>query len=162
MDRSTLFVSVTVALIVTVTVVSGPAVGLVDLTSSRSDTAGLGQGNATVDAVEAPETIRIERGFQSESYRLEVPDTRVNLSAVTGRPILNYRVEIRSFGYTRTSSHFLDDESIGRFSLTLEDATLSQSAVSGTRHNGTLSVVVQSNGSARTVYERSVAVEVTS
>jgi len=160
MDRSTLFVYATVTLIVVVSVVSGPAMGLVDLTSPRSDTAGLGQGNATVDEVDAPDRVRIDRGFQSESYRLEVPDARVHLAAVTGRPILNYRIEIPALGYTRTSSHFLDSDSDGWTTLTLADATLSESAVSGTRHEGQLSIVVQSNGTGSTVYNRSVVVEV--
>lgn len=160
MDRSTALVYATVALIVGVSVVSGPAVGLIDLTPPRADTAGLGQGNATVDRVEAPDRISIERGFQSESYRLEVPDARVNLAAVTGRPILNYRIEIEALGYTRTSSHFLDSGRTGWTTLTLADATLSESAVSGTRHEGTLSIIVQSDGNGTTVYERSVVVEV--
>jgi len=162
MDRSTLFVYATVTVIVGVSVVSGPSVGLVDLTSPRADTAGLGQGNATIDGVDAPERVRIDRGFQSESYRLEVPDARVHLAAVTGRPILNYRLEIDALGYTRTSSHFLDSDSVGWTTLTLADATLSASAVADKRYEGRLSIVVQSNGTASTVYSRSVAVEVTS
>jgi len=162
MERSTALVYATVAVIVGVTVVSGPSVGLVDLTTPRADTTGLGQGNATIDRVEAPDRVRLDRGFQSESYRLEVPDARVHVAAVSGRPILNYRIEIDGMGYSRTSTFFLDGDDTGWKTLSFEGATLGTDEVTRDSYNGTLSVVVRASDTETVVYRASVPVEVVS
>jgi len=162
MDRSTLLVYATAATIVGVTLVSGPAVGLVDLTSPRFDTSGLGQGTVTVDRVEPPDRIVLGGSFQSESYRLQVPDTSVTLSDIEGKPILTYWVEIDALGYNRVSTYFLDESNEGARTLSVDSATLGGDDVTEDRYNATLSLVVRANGNETTVYRSTVPVEVTS
>jgi len=161
MDRSRVLAAVSVSVILTVTVLSGPAVGVVDLTHPRVDTAGLGQGNATVDAVEAPATARFDRGFQSGSYHLEVPDARLRVVSVTGRPTVSYTLSVPAMGYSRTTTHFLDADDTDWVVVSLSRDTLAEDRVDGAAYDGTLSVVLRYNDTERVLYEEPVTVEVT-
>jgi hypothetical protein len=161
MNRSRLLSAVSVSVILGVTLLSGPAVGVLDLTQSGVDTAGIGEGNVTVDAVDAPEAAALDRAFGSESYYLEVPDAGVTIASVRGRPILSYQVEIHELGYTRGSTHFLDADDAGRIAVSMERDTFSGSRITESAYNGTLSVVLRYNDTERVVYEGAVTVEVT-
>jgi len=161
MNRSRVFVYGAVALVVGVTVLSGPAIGLVDLTSPRFDTAGLGQGSATVDRVDAPDSATIDRGFQSKSYRLEVPEARARVTGVEGKPVLVYRIHVPGLGFTRASNYFLDGDSEGWTTLSLDGSPIEPEAVSTDRYTATLSVVLRTTDGESVVYNESIPVEVT-
>jgi hypothetical protein len=163
MDRSHVLAAVSVSVILCVTLLSGPAVGVLDLTRERVDTAGIGEGNVTVDAVDAPDTATFERAVASESYYLEVPAARVHLASVSGRPTLSYRLEIHELGYTRGSTHFLDadDADDGWIAVSLERDTFSGDRITESAYDGTLSVVIRYNDTERVVYEEPVTVAVT-
>lgn len=164
MDRSRVLSAVAVSVILGVTLLSGPAVGVLDLTRERVDTTGIGQGNVTVDAVDAPDTAALDRAVASESYYLEVPAARVHIASVSGRPTLSYRVEIHELGYTRGSTHFLDADDAdddGWIAVSLERSTFSGDRITESAYDGTLSVVLRYNDTERVVYEEPVTVEVT-
>lgn len=160
MDRSRAVVFAAVTLIVGVSVVSGPAIGVIDLTTPRFDTTGVGQGNATVDQVEAPAEVRLEKAYQSNAYRLRVPDSRIHVASVSGRPVVTYELSIDSLGYTRTTSHFLDEGDDGWRSLSLSGDSLGNSTVRESQYDGTLSIVLRYNDSKRVLYRESVTVDV--
>jgi hypothetical protein len=160
MDVSRVLVAVAVSAIVVTTVVSGPAVGLVDLTQPRVDLANLGQGNATVAAVDAPDTVRIERSLQSESYTLAVPDARLRLASVTGRPTVSYKVAIPGLNYTRGTTHFLDESDTGWVALAVEPDTLASDRIEATDYEGRLTITLRYNDTERIVHDESVTVEV--
>lgn len=151
----------TVAVILGVTVLSGPAIGIVDLTTPRYDMSGVGEGNATVDVVEAPSTVALERGYQSESYYLTVPDARVRFAALAGKPIVAYGIEIPALGYSRSTTHFLTDRGPGWVSLSLREDTLSNGTVTADSYEGRLSIVVRDSDGKTVVYDEPVRVEVT-
>jgi len=158
MDRSQVLVAGAVCVICGVTLLSGPAIGLVDLTQSR--TAGLGEGNATVAAVDAPDTARFDRALESESYYLEVPDVRVRLASVTGQPSLSYKLRINEMGYTRSTTFFLTESDVGWVTLSLERDSLPGDRVTNSSYRGALSVVLRYNSTERVVYDQPVTVEV--
>lgn len=151
----------TVAVIVGLTVVSGPLVGAVDFTRDRTDLAGLGTGNVSVDRVSAPESVELGRAYQSESYHLEVPDATINVTAISGRPVVAYRVEIPALGYARSTSHFLDESRTGSVRLSIERDRIVPDRVDDRRYDGTLSVVARYNDTERVLYRDPVPVEVT-
>lgn len=161
MGRSGLLAAVAVTVIVGVTLVSGPAVGVVDLTQPRLDAAGLGQGNATVGSVEAPATARFDRGFQTESYSLEVPDARLRVETVTGHPVVSYRLAIPALGYSRTTTYVLGPADTGWVTLSFARDTLPADAVTASSYAGTLSIVLRHGDAERLLSERAVTVAVT-
>jgi len=160
MDRGRVLVYATAAVIVGVTVLSGPAIGLVDLTTPRYDMSGLGEGNATVDEVELPSSVAIDRGYQSQSYYLTVPDARIHLAAIDGKPTVAYGIDIPALGYSRSTTHFLSDGDTGWASLSLREDTLADDAVDADGYDGTLSLVLRDSGGKTLVANRTVPVEV--
>jgi hypothetical protein len=159
MDRSRLLVAVSVTVIFGVTLVSGPVVGAVDLTTPRIDGA-VGQGNMTVSSVDAPDTGRIDRGLQSESYYLKVPDARLSVASIEGKPVVTYAISIPGLNYTRSTAHFLSAEDDGKVALSLAKDTLSDQRVNELSYEGTLSVVLRGDDD-REIYEDAISVEVT-
>ncbi|PSQ03365.1 hypothetical protein BRC92_07055 [Halobacteriales archaeon QS_4_69_31] len=159
MDASRLVVYASVALMVALTVLSGPVVGAVDLTTPVVHGA-VGEGNVTVESVEAPATARIDRGLQSESYYLKVPDTRVRASSITGKPVVSYRIEIPGLNYTRSTAHFLDSDDAGVVAFSIAEDTLGSDRVDAERYGGRIRLVVRGT-TEWVVYEGTVTVEVT-
>lgn len=160
MERSRVLAAVSVVVIVGVTLASGPAVGLVDLTRPRFDAAAVGQGNATVDGVDPPRTGRFDRALQSESYYLQVPDARIRVTSIEGRPTVSYKLSIPALGYSRGTTHFLGPGDTGWVALSLARDTLPDSRVTESSYEGTVSLVLRYNDTERVLYDGPVAVEV--
>lgn len=149
-----------VALVVVTTLVSGPLVGAVDLTTEPDD-GQFGTGSVTVDSVSLPDRATLTAGrFGAGEYTLRVPDATAELSAIEGRPILVYRLSIVERGYTRSTTHFLSERNGGTFSLSLADDSFDPGTVEETDYDGQLQVVVRSGNESRVVANRSIPVEV--
>ncbi|WP_436923806.1 hypothetical protein [Halosimplex amylolyticum] len=160
MNRPRALVYATVMVILGITLVSGPAIGLVDLTTPRYDMAGLGEGNATVDRIGAPSSVSIEREYQSETYYLNVPDARIHVASISGKPTVAYGVEIPEFGYSRSTTHFLSEERTGWIALSLRTDTFSEDVTPGKVYEGELSIVMRSSDGKSVLYNESIGVEV--
>ncbi|WP_123537134.1 hypothetical protein [Halosimplex salinum] len=160
MNRARVLVYGTAAVILAVTLVSGPAVGFVDLTTPRYDTSGLGEGNATVDRIDAPDSVTLERGYQSESYYLTVPDAKIRLASLSGKPTVAYGVDIPAFGYSRSTTHFLSEGTSGWVELSLQSDTLGSDTVTADAYEGTISIVLRDSSGKTVLYEEPVTVEV--
>jgi len=158
MNRSRALLYAAVAVIVTVPVLSGPVVGLVDLTPTRYE--GLGQGSATIDGVETPETARFDRALSSDSYVLKVPDARIHVAAIEGRPLVSYKLSIPEMGYSRGTTHFLDADDTGWVSLSLDGETFGSEEIEGSEYAGELSVVLRVDDTETVLHEGPVTVEV--
>jgi len=160
MDRPRVLVYATVALVLGVTVLSGPAIGLVDLTQPRYDMSGLGEGNATVDRIDAPSTVTLERGYQSESYYLLVPDARARFASISGKPTVAYGIEIPELGYSRSTTHFLSGGATGWIEFSLAEDTLADGTVSADRYDGRLTLVLRASDGETVLHNETVTVEV--
>lgn len=149
-----------VGLVVVTTLVSGPLVGAVDLTT-EPDRPALGSGSVTVASASLPERATLTAGrFGADEYTLAVPDATVEITAVDGRPILVYRLSIRERGYTRSTTHFLSDRNTGPYALSLADDSFPPSTVQNDSYAGHLQVIVRANGTSRVVAEQAIPVEV--
>ncbi|WP_018258128.1 hypothetical protein [Halomicrobium katesii] len=149
-----------VGLVVVTTLVSGPLVGAVDLTSD-AETPAYGVGSVTVESASLPERATLTAGrFGAGEYRLQVPDAAVAIAAVEGRPLLVYKLEIDERGYSRSTTHFLSTENVGSYAASMSDDTFAPDTVNQTAYDGRLALVVRANDSGRVVAERSITVEV--
>ena len=159
MNRSRALLYAAVAVIVTLPVLSGPAVGLVDLTPTRFE--GIGEGSATVDGVETPDTARFDRALSSDSYVLNIPDARIHIAAIEGRPLVSYELSIPEMGYSRGTTHFLDADDTGWVSLSLESETFGPERIDRESYGGELSLVLRVDDTETVLHEGNVTVEVT-
>jgi len=108
MDADESIVTSSLVAVVLASVVTGPAIGLVDVTPAP-DARLVGDGTATVSAVELDtESFRFERGrFGSGVDYLRVPDPTVQFASVSGRPRVVYRVSVPAVGVERLQTRLL-------------------------------------------------------
>jgi hypothetical protein len=155
-------VGLVVAAILVASLLSGPLVAGVDLSTTADDDGPAPEtGNATVDLVDVPGTATLEKGsFGADApYALTVPDATVRLSNVTGGPLLVYKLRIPELGYTRGTTLFLDGSMAGQRSVTLERTTVEKD-LQRDRYRGELLLLFRGDGPERTLYRGNVTVEV--
>jgi len=159
MDRSRLLVWGAVVLICCVPVLSGPVVGLVDLTKPPLD--GVGDGSATIDDVQVPDTARFDRALSSDSYVLKVPDARIHVAAIEGRPLVSYKLSIPAMRYSRATTHFLSADDTGWVAVSLATETFAPANVTQSSYEAELSLILRVNDTKQTLHDGPVTVEVT-
>ncbi|WP_254274019.1 hypothetical protein [Haloarcula marina] len=149
-----------VAIVVLVTAaVSGPLVPGVTLTTERS--VAYGEGTANVSSATLPDRATLERGsFGQRGYYLTVPPGTVQFDALTGTPMLVYRLNIDDIGYTRSTVHFLDASVAERYEVTMDADNFAPERIDRQTYRGTIGVVVEDSRSRRLVAERNLTVEV--
>lgn len=161
-DDPSVAVYVTVALIAGIALVSGPLVGAVDFTHEREKTFAPGTGSADVTVLSTPERVRLDRGsFGSGAYYLQVPAAEVRVRTVTGQPMLAYKVRIPDLGYTRSTVHFLDGDTEGRMTVSLETDSLAPEEIDRESYSGEIVVLVRADDGDEVLYRGPVTVEVT-
>lgn len=162
MDEVEYVVAGTVAVIVLVTLVSGPLVGAVDFTDEPDETTfapGSGEIDATVLSV--PERALLEQGsYGSGAYYLRVPAATVDAERITGQPMLVYKIRIPELGYTRGTTHFLNSSNAGELTVTLSEGTIAPEQVDREQYDGELLLLTRSDAGERTLSRTNVTVEV--
>ena len=159
MERERATVWGVVSLVVVTTLVSGPLVGAVDLTTEPE--MDFGTGSMTVDSVTLPDRATLSVGrFGAGEYTLRVPDASVEISAVDGRPLLVYRLSIRERGYTRSTVHFVSQKNVGTYPLSLSDDSFDRASVANDSYQGRLEVIARANERSRVITAQQITVEV--
>jgi hypothetical protein len=162
MDPQRLAIAGVVATVIVVSLLSGPLVAGVDLSPTPSDDGHPPQtGNATVEVLSTPDTVRLEKGsFGSESpYTLVVPDATIRISNVTGGPLLIYKLRIPELGYSRGTTYFLDGSSAGTRSVGLDKTTVNKDLWKD-QYRGELLLLLRGDGPEQILYRDNVTVEV--
>ena len=152
--------ALTVGVILFVLLISGPAVGLVDLTPEQRNPDSLGDGTADVTMASDPTSdLRIDEGrFGTGVYYLRMPPAVVDVSSVTGRPQLTYKVSVPGLDYTDSTSQMLD--STGRTTVHLDDRAFAPKSLTNDSYRAEVVVRVQSFEMDTVVYQRNVTVTV--
>jgi len=145
-----------------VLLVSGPVVGLVDLTPEQRSPDSLGGGTANVSMVSDPAAdLRLDRGrFGTGVYYLRVPPAVVDITAIDGRPQLTYKVSVPGLDYTDSTSQVLDDTATGRTTVHLSDRAFEPGALGTQSYRVEVIVRVQSFEMDDVVYRRNATVTV--
>lgn len=148
-----------VGVVLVTLVISGPAVPGVSLTQSSQPTA-LGEGNATVTAVEIAESdVKITPGrFGTDVLYLRGPDANVQLEGVDGQPRIVYRIEIPALDVETATTRLLAGP--GKLTVRLDDRAFLPDQVDEERYDGELTVRIQSFSTDRTLLREQITVEV--
>lgn len=152
-----------ITIITLVTLLSGPLVGAVDLTSEPDTgiTDDLGNGSADVSVLSFPETASISEGrFGSEQLYLRVPDATYRLSNVSGQPSIEYTLLLEENYYSTSTTSFVTAAEEGRRTASLDRVTFQRSELQRDRYNATLSLVLRANGNETVIREERFVVEV--
>jgi hypothetical protein len=160
MERTRAVTISVIAIILGVTLLTGPLVPGVTLASEPEPVA-LETGNVTVSAVEMPEEITLEKGsYGAASYYLNAPPVRIQFANRTGRPTLVYELTIDELRYTRTTNHFLDDSAGDTYDLTLASDTFTDGEIRRKQYNGTVTVSKRDSAGHGEVATRNVTIAV--
>ncbi|AAV48192.1 unknown [Haloarcula marismortui ATCC 43049] len=160
MERARAVITSVIAIILGVTLLSGPLVPSVTL-ASEPESVALESGNVTVSTVEMPEEVTIEKGsYGAASYYLDAPPVRIHFANLTGRPTLVYKLTIEELGYTRTTNHFLDDSAGDTYALTLASDTFTDEEIEREQYNGTVTVSKRDEAGHGVVATRNITISV--
>ncbi|WP_338728132.1 hypothetical protein [Haladaptatus sp. DJG-WS-42] len=155
--------SATLLILLTVTVVSGPLVGAVDLTpESQADDAPIGSGGAEVSVLSVPsDGVTLERGqYGSASFYLHAPDARVRVDAVSGQPMVVYKIRIPELGATFGTTRFLSADDVGTHTLSLGQKAFAPHRISQDSYDAELIVLVRTGNDEHELARQSVTVAV--
>ncbi|WP_299266898.1 hypothetical protein [Halorientalis sp.] len=156
------FQVVTVAVVLAILVLSGPLVGVVDLTPETRSAAQLGGGTANVSVVDDPTAdLAITPGrFGTNVSYLRVPPAVVDVDRVEGRPRLLYLVQAPRLDFERSVAEPLNGTVDGRVAVRMDDRAFERASVPNDSYVVTVTVRVQSFDGTRTVYQRNATVPV--
>lgn len=152
----------TAAVVLVVLVLSGPLVGVVDLTPESRGAAELGDGTAEASVVGDPTAdLAITPGrFGTNVSYLRVPPAVVDVRQVEDRPRLLYIVRVPALNFERSVTEPLDERVDGRVTLRMDDRAFQHARIRNESYNATVVVRVQSFEVSRTVYRRTATVPV--
>jgi hypothetical protein len=152
--------ALTVGGILVASLLAGPLVGAVDL-SPAEERAIPGDGDAKVEIISVPSEGRlVPRGYADSGYLLSVLPATVEVSNLSGRPMLVYELRIRSVGYVASTTHFLDESFSGRQTLTLESAVLNRTSLPRETYRGELLVIKRAHERDTVIYRGNVTLQV--
>jgi hypothetical protein len=149
-------VGVTVC-IVAVTLATGP-VGLVALDPPEEiGQDSIGNGNATVEVLSAPDTISIQKSNDGQGlHHIRVPNTRVSISNLSGNPALTYSVSVDALGVGSNSVHPLESAGEGETTLSIDRITTRNEVENVT--TASLRIIIYAD-TRRTLFTKEVTVE---
>lgn len=167
MDAARTLPVLSIGLISVVALLSGPF-GLVDLTHEQNpcnEDVFPGEGNASVDVGDAPDTATLtESRFGAKVYRLNVPPARMHISDVDGRPTLSYKVRIPKLSTELGSTTILSTCTTGERALSIQEVSFQPDIIQQERYNATLFVVYrgteQGEDIERELLSKNVRIEV--
>lgn len=167
MELAGVLPATTLAVIAVVALLSGP-VGPLDLTTAPTcgeatgEGAFPGTGNATVTPVSVPDRATISKSsFGAAVWRLEVPPATVNVSDVSGRPTVSYRIGIPELGRTVGTTAVLNRCTTGEQRLALDRSTFEPDRIDADRYDATIYVVYRGTANGTDVEETLVVKNVT-
>jgi hypothetical protein len=142
-------VVVMVLVFVITPVVSGPLVGGIDFTNgAQANTPAPGEGSAEVRVLSVPNrSVMLERGsFGAGTYHIKAPPARVEVTAITGNPVLRYSITIPALDLIDTVRYELYQKDEGEFELELQPFEISPQRIKQRRYDATISVGVLGSG----------------
>lgn len=149
---------VATAIVVFALVLTGPAVGVVQLPGQPAQ---VGDGTATVADASFGGAASLDRGrFGTGVYYLRIPAATVAVESATGRPRLHYRVEAPNLSFDATTSRVLGQPARGRYELAFPVRGLPEERVRRQSYDVHLSVSVQSFSTDESLARRTATVTV--
>jgi len=162
MDGSRVAVVASLTVIVGISVLSGPLVG-VDFTASPAASVGPDLGEGAIDATvqTLPDTGSLEKGgFGADAYALSIPPATLDVEAVSGQPLVVYTLEVPELGLTHSATYFLSPSNTGSVTMTIDSHSLAPDRIGADSYRGVLDVSVRIGESVRVLDRHNVSIEV--
>lgn len=149
-------VGVTVIVVLAVTLVSGPLVG-VSLTDGAASADEASHVTVSVDSAPESATLAADR-HNDDLYHLRAAPVHLTATNVSGRPTVIYRLSVSELNHTRSTGMFVLDP--GTYEVGFDPSNIESERVDADRYEGTIVVKVFDADGERVLVERTVTVEV--
>lgn len=150
----------TVGVILLGSLLSGPMVGAVDLSSEDARTIA-GNGSVHVEVTSVPEDGRLAPArYATTGYVLSLPPATVDVSNLSGNPMVVYKLRIPELGYVAGTTHVLNERFTGRQTLTFDEAVLNRSALRYDTYRGELLILKRVHERDTVLYRGNVTLRV--
>lgn len=147
-------------LLVLVGVATGPQLALISIPEGGLGAGpDPGSGSADLEVISAPERAAFEADEYGDVHFLNVPDTTVAVSNVTGAPLLTLSLEIPALGFQR-SSLFTVDGSRHTGTYGIERVAVDSGRLDQDVYDGIFRMVLRDDDGRTVVYEHRITVEV--
>lgn len=156
MESARAAVVASVAVVVALALATGPHVGLLPV-----PTGGFGgdvnTGTATVEVRSVPDRATLTPAEFADVYYLEVPDSTLAVSNVSGSPTLSVSLYVRDLG-TSPGTVYALESGTGRYGIDREP--LDARGIEDRSYRGRLVIVLRDAGGEAVVYDAPIEVEV--
>lgn len=162
MDAARASVAASLALIVAVSLLSGPLVGI-DVTAPPESAVGpgVGEGAVTATVTTMPDNATLEAGaFGADAFALSAPPATLDVEAVRGQPLVVYRMELPALGLTHSTTYFLSSSETGSLTVEMDPYSVSPDRITADSYRGALEVSIRTGEDVRRLERRNVTVEV--
>lgn len=149
-------VGLTVLVVLTVVLVSGPLVG-VSLTDGDAADGEPSHVTVSVDSVPERATLAPNR-HNDELYHLRADSVHITATNVSGRPTVIYRLEVPALNHTRSTGMFIPES--GSYEVGFDPSNIEAERVEKDRYEGIIVVKAFDADGDRVLVNRSVTVEV--
>ena len=160
MDYNRFLPVFTIVIILLLSLLFGPLVGAVDLSPSKPISVP-GHGSVDVDVVSVPVEGRLDpAGYSENKYVLSLGAATVEISNLSGNPMVIYKLRVREVGYVASTTHFFGGEPEGQQTLTLEGAVLKRTSLPRETYRGELLVIKRVHERDTVLYRGNVTLRV--
>ncbi|MFC7227740.1 hypothetical protein N0B31_10025 [Salinirubellus salinus] len=165
MQAGRLAATLTVAVVLVTSLLSGPLVGAADLSPAPEvdDSFGPGQGSMNVTVHSVPDEARlVQSDFGAGAYFLRLDSADVTLSNVVGQPILVYKLRVSGLVFVSSRNTFVTEADEGRMTVPFAEDTVQRERVNESveEYPAEIVVGVLANDEERVVHRTNVTVEV--
>jgi hypothetical protein len=146
--------------ILIMSLVSGPLVG-VGGPPSASYGGFPGDGDADIEVISVPEEGALTPvPYASSGYVLSLPSATVDVSNLSGRPMVVYKLRISELWYVAGTTHVLDEDFTGRQKLTLDEPVLNSTTIEREAYHAELRIIKRAHEVDTVLYRGNLTLQV--
>jgi len=161
MRHDRLAVVCTLAVIVALTLATGPSIGLLTVPEGGVGTeAAIGTGSAIVEVQTAPGRANLTAGDYGDVHYLEVPDAEIAVERAAGAPLVTASIDVDELGFSRSSVYVLRETRDGTRTVSIDRGSLDSSRVDSDSYEGRYRLVIRDDGGKRVLYDEPITIEV--
>jgi hypothetical protein len=152
--------ALTATAILIVGLLFGPIVGLGQLSQTEPNVFP-GDGSADITIVSVPVEGSLDRArYASSGYGLSIPPATVDVSNLSGNPMVVYKFRFPEMDYVTGTNHVLDERFTGRQTLALGEPVLNRTSFGRDTYQGELVVIKRVHECDTVLYRRNVTLRV--
>jgi hypothetical protein len=159
MHRYRSLVSLVAAVIVLVSLLTGPSLGLIAVPSDEPTE--LGTGSATLAVESMPDSATLRADSYTDVHRLDVSPPVLSVSDVDGSPLITVSITVDRLDFSQGSVYTLEPGMDGHHSFPIRRTSIDSAEIDAEAYAGRVRVVLRDESGRTVLAERNVTVEVT-